>query len=411
MADWLRTVPFSLAIFFSVLFYLLQNDRMMFAQLLLLSPLEVKDTEDLYNNLYEKIGKALLLLTSSAICTFWTTFLGFYVAQTNVIWFFCFVSSIPVLSGWAVWLPGTLYVIIRDGLFTIRWMVMLGMFIAGYYSTQKVQSFIGIEQQSPFLIGLALFFGAYQYGVSGILVGPVIAGVALLLIGIYKKEVQPLSNDELRREAVRSLISETDTPLSKVAPGSDTISTKPTSAIAPHTASATEREDEKQEEKTTPPSLQGAQSVVSASTPNLQSLRTLLTTPFSISSLASESMSMNASSTIAAGTDMLNSPAFLPQPTSSSGVLVSSSAPSSSPNTSPSASPSQEHASMAKSQQPAASSPQSSNNNAPTQVQSPNTHTVHRTNNDTRSPSSSSSDREKPSLLNMFSPRRVNNIG
>jgi hypothetical protein len=112
-------------------------------------------------------------------------------ANFELIWIFSFLSGflamIPMFSSWIIWVPATIILIARDGVWTSSWVVMLALHMVAYFIDYVLYKLVGIDKQRPEVIGLAFIMGVYAFGWYGILMGPMVAGALLALLDIYKK--------------------------------------------------------------------------------------------------------------------------------------------------------------------------------------------------------------------------------
>lgn len=181
---------FSGFIFVSALYYFVKNDRAIAAELRALSPLDAAENGMILTLLHEKVLKTFILSVLLAISRFLIALGCFSYAGFEVIWVFSFASGflaiVPILSSWLIWLPATIVLVARDGVWSTPWAVMVGAHLLAYSIDYLLYKLVGIDSQRPEIIGMAFVMGVYTFGAYGVLVGPLVSGALLALVDIYK---------------------------------------------------------------------------------------------------------------------------------------------------------------------------------------------------------------------------------
>jgi hypothetical protein len=118
-------ILFSGFIFVSALYYFVKNDRAIAAELRALSPLDAAENVQILSLLHEKVLKTFILSILLAISRFLIALGCFSYAGFEVIWVFSFASGflaiVPILSSWLIWLPATIVLVARDGVWSTPW--------------------------------------------------------------------------------------------------------------------------------------------------------------------------------------------------------------------------------------------------------------------------------------------------
>jgi hypothetical protein len=183
-------ILFSGFIFVSALYYFVKNDRAIAAELRALSPLDAAENVQILSLLHEKVLKTFILSILLAISRFLIALGCFSYAGFEVIWVFSFASGflaiVPILSSWLIWLPATIVLVARDGVWSTPWAVMVGAHLLAYSIDYLLYKLVGIDSQRPEIIGMAFVMGVYTFGAYGVLIGPLVSGALLALIDIYK---------------------------------------------------------------------------------------------------------------------------------------------------------------------------------------------------------------------------------
>ena len=153
-----------------------------------LSPLSPTESQDIMDSLNGKIVRTFQYAIVLAFFRFITTLLSFWFVDFQVIWIFAFLSGflsvIPVLSSWVIWVPATLFLFARDGIFSGSWLVVAGSHILLIVvDTFLYNNFF--KDQKPEVLGIAIVLGIYAFGWSGVVKGPLSVGITITLLDIY----------------------------------------------------------------------------------------------------------------------------------------------------------------------------------------------------------------------------------
>jgi len=127
-----------------------------------------------------------------------------------------FLAIVPLLTSWLVWLPATLILIARDGVFSGGWVIMSGLHLAAWMSTSAFYNWAGRHDDRPQVLGygfavcvlvvLSLFrscmcvvfrilcvfsmsivLGLYAFGPYGAIWGPILYASLMALLMFYKE--------------------------------------------------------------------------------------------------------------------------------------------------------------------------------------------------------------------------------
>jgi len=161
-----------------------------FLQIWKMSPLSRSETKLLYNTVYDKVVKTFVMHIINGCLAFVLTYCALSVGEFEIKWVFAFLSAffsfVPVVSAWAIWLPSLIVAIARDGIFSSSWIMMTCCYLL-YIACETIVWYASrIESQNPFMISSSIFMGIYTFGFYGLLVGPSVAGVSLVLLDIYQ---------------------------------------------------------------------------------------------------------------------------------------------------------------------------------------------------------------------------------
>ncbi|MEA2061079.1 MAG: AI-2E family transporter [Thermodesulfobacteriota bacterium] len=196
-------IDFFLMVF--VFFFVVQNQQVLFDYLSHLAPLSAKQEEILIERIKDIAKSALLgtLITAAAqgfaggiafvICGLPGFFWGVIMA---------FASLVPMVGTALVWLPASLYLFAsgawKSGIFLIVWSVVVVGMIDNFIRPLFMQGSAGM---STILIFFSILGGLSLFGLTGLLYGPLIFGITMVLFYIYELEFRSFLNDQDRMES------------------------------------------------------------------------------------------------------------------------------------------------------------------------------------------------------------------
>jgi predicted PurR-regulated permease PerM len=175
-----------------VLMFFCFRDGARFMQwLLALIPMPYKDAENVALRVYQTVtavirGAFLTALVQGAIAM-----IGYLIAGVPLAIFFGvltgFAAMIPVVGAGLVWAPIGIFVLTQDtawGIFVLVW----GFFLVSLIDNFLKPILIGSQARMPILlIFCGIIGGANVYGITGLIVGPILIAVLLAFISIYRE--------------------------------------------------------------------------------------------------------------------------------------------------------------------------------------------------------------------------------
>lgn len=178
------------------LYYLLVEGPRWRARLVALLPLEPEHTEAFFEEfraisqsvLVASVGEALAQAVLVAIAWLIVGFPSTLLAAA-VTFVFAFV---PVVGSGIVWAPATVVLLAQGrvgaGIFMLLWG---GGVVATSDNVLRPLLTRGSTNMHPLLVFLSLFGGLAVYGVGGLLLGPLFAGLFVAALRIYQREFAP----------------------------------------------------------------------------------------------------------------------------------------------------------------------------------------------------------------------------
>jgi predicted PurR-regulated permease PerM len=163
------------------------------------SPLQPTYTEQLLEQL-RTIGRTTLSgtvltgVTQGALAA-----IGYWITGVPYPAFFgittAFASLVPAVGTLPVWVPAGLYLIAKGhraaGIVELAWGALVVVAISDYVIRPRM---VSEETMPPLLVFIALFGGLEMMGLDGLIVGPVVMGLALAILRLYANEQRSARN-------------------------------------------------------------------------------------------------------------------------------------------------------------------------------------------------------------------------
>ncbi len=187
------TGKFFLMIF--TFFFMVRDEKRMFKGILHLIPLNTRQEDQIMSKIRTVARSALLgtLVTSMAQgvaggFAFWISGLpGLFWGMVMA-----FASLVPLVGTALIWVPATIYLFLSGswglGIFMLLWCVIVVGSIDNFVRPLFMQGSAGM---STLVIFFAILGGINYFGLIGLLYGPLIFGLALVLLYIYNLEFEP----------------------------------------------------------------------------------------------------------------------------------------------------------------------------------------------------------------------------
>ena len=113
-----------------------------------------------------------------------------------------FASLVPMVGTALVWLPASLYLFAsgawKSGIFLIIWSIVVVGMIDNFIRPLFMQGSAGM---STILIFFSILGGLSFFGLTGLLYGPLIFGITMVLFYIYELEFRSFLNGQDKMES------------------------------------------------------------------------------------------------------------------------------------------------------------------------------------------------------------------
>jgi predicted PurR-regulated permease PerM len=182
----------SFVIMLFVFFFLIRDYNSIVQGILHLSPLSTSHEQKLLNRIKDVSSSALLGTLATGIAQGAAGGIALWICGLpGLFWggVMAFASLIPIVGTATVWIPASLYLVISgrwgSGLFLALWCII----VIGLMDNLVRPLFMkGGADMSAALIFLSILGGINLFGIMGVLYGPIIFGIAIVLLYIYESE-------------------------------------------------------------------------------------------------------------------------------------------------------------------------------------------------------------------------------
>jgi predicted PurR-regulated permease PerM len=183
------TINFCILVF--ILFFLMRDGESMLARIKYLLPLR----EDQENRIIKQFGDVSRSVVMGsfliAVCQGLAGSLGLYIVGIPpLFWGFMmgFTSLVPVVGTAIIWIPAAVYLSLTGdwqwGLFLAAWGVVI---VSGIDSILRPLLLKGRSNMSMFYVFLSILGGIKYFGALGLLYGPLIVSLAMVMLSIYSE--------------------------------------------------------------------------------------------------------------------------------------------------------------------------------------------------------------------------------
>ncbi|MEW6219224.1 MAG: AI-2E family transporter [Thermodesulfobacteriota bacterium] len=187
-----------LAKVFLVLFtfyFMVRDEKRIYQRLLHLIPLSASHEEQILARIKTVAGSVLLGTLITAVAQGLAGGLAFlFTGLPALFWgtMMAFASLIPFVGTALIWLPAAGYLLLIGrwwaALFLVVWSVVVVGSIDNFVRPLFMQ---GSADMSTLVIFFAILGGLHTFGMIGLLYGPLLFGLALVLLYIYEIEMEP----------------------------------------------------------------------------------------------------------------------------------------------------------------------------------------------------------------------------
>lgn len=105
-----------------------------------------------------------------------------------------------MLSSWIIWVPAALLLFSRSQLVGAVILCAVHIF-TNYVIDGYVLSYV---PGNPYLIGMSVFLGVSTFGISGMITGPLLAGLVVTTLSIYKSNFRKATDKSKSEEEKQS---------------------------------------------------------------------------------------------------------------------------------------------------------------------------------------------------------------
>ncbi len=186
------TFMFQLFIMFYALFYFLKDGKKMLARLMHLSPLGNNYEQRLFER-FTSTTRATLKSTIivggiqgllGGLMFYFTGIEGAFV--WGVIMFA--LSLIPVLGSFVIWMPAGIIMLALGNIWQGVTIILVGVFVISLIDNLLRPPLVGRDiQMHPLIVLLTTLGGLFLFGISGFVIGPIIAALYMSIMNVYEE--------------------------------------------------------------------------------------------------------------------------------------------------------------------------------------------------------------------------------
>ena len=176
------------------LFYLLRDGEEALASLRLWIPLSPEEANQVFSKISETISATLYgHLLASAVqgllggLMFWWLGLPAPLMWGTVM---ALLSVIPVLGAFLIWIPAALFLLLKGSWIKAVILLIWGNFVVGLADNLLYPFLVGKKVRlHPVPVFFAILGGLFTFGVSGLILGPLILAVTIALLKIWRLRI------------------------------------------------------------------------------------------------------------------------------------------------------------------------------------------------------------------------------
>jgi len=187
-------------LFLFVLFFLLREGESMLKELRYLSPLRDSQEDRIIGRMHDVARSVVVGSLLVAVCQGVVGGVGLAIVGIPALFWGAmmgFASLVPVVGTALIWVPATIYLLIIGD-----WKFALFIFIWGAVLVSSIDSILrpmlmrGRARMSTFWVFLSIIGGIKYFGPLGILYGPLVLALAMVMLGIYGDEYRETLEDK-----------------------------------------------------------------------------------------------------------------------------------------------------------------------------------------------------------------------
>ena len=194
--DIIVSISVNLVVMYLIVFFLLTENKRASATMQSIIPFNEKNSKKLASEFYNIINVTFIGNGAVAIVIGVLMAVGLYFAGAENLVFWALISTImaivPIIGIQVIWIPAGIYYIIAGEYVTAAAILLWGAFLSYILDglvRQLVQSKIGSVH--PFTSLMGLIIGVTYFGVTGIIIGPLLISLFVLIAQMFREEYIP----------------------------------------------------------------------------------------------------------------------------------------------------------------------------------------------------------------------------
>ncbi len=181
-------------------FFMVRDEKKMFKGILHLIPLNAQQEDQIMSKIRTVARSALLGTLVTMVAQGVAGGIAFAISGLpGLFWgmVMAFASLVPLVGTALIWVPAAIYLFLSGswglGIFMVLWCVIVVGSIDNFVRPLFMQ---GSADMSTLVIFFAIIGGINYFGLIGLLYGPLIFGLAIVLLYIYNLEFEPFLNHQ-----------------------------------------------------------------------------------------------------------------------------------------------------------------------------------------------------------------------
>ncbi|HSI87055.1 MAG: AI-2E family transporter [Candidatus Methylacidiphilales bacterium] len=195
---------------FYLLFFFLRDRKEALEMLCMLSPLRDKDMDDLFRRVSDTIYATVYgTLAVSSVQGFLGGLMFWWLGlPAPFLWgvVMTLLAIVPVLGAFVVWVPAALYLLATGHWGQAMILTAWGMLVVGTIDNLLRPLFVaGRLQQHTVLVFISIVGGLFVFGASGLILGPVLLTITMLLLEVWKRrsdEEEVIMSDDDKKNRI-----------------------------------------------------------------------------------------------------------------------------------------------------------------------------------------------------------------
>jgi len=190
-ASNIGTFVVSIGVFLSCLYYFLMYKSQLKKSIAQLSPFDNEDSKKIFKAIKDACNRTFVCSILIGLLHSFITFITFWVVDFKLKVIFSilsgFLAILPVFSSWLIWLPAAV-LLFMQGRYLHAAFIFSSQVGATFFLDPIIYGYI--PGANSYFAGLSVVLGISQFGIAGILLGPLCVVILMTMKEIYLSYMQ-----------------------------------------------------------------------------------------------------------------------------------------------------------------------------------------------------------------------------